>query len=132
MVAASGNDASTSVKQYPAAEGAHGLLAIAASNASRKLAAFSNFGSWINLAAPGDNITSAVPGGYGTWSGTSMAAPLAAGTAALLRSLDVGMAPTDVVNRVRRASAMLCGTQLRQVDAAAALSNIVPVATLCP
>ena len=132
VVAASGNDASTSVKQYPAAEGAHGLLAIAASNASRKLAAFSNFGSWINLAAPGENITSAVPGGYGTWSGTSMAAPLAAGTAALLRSLDVGMAPTDVVNRVRRASAMLCGTQLRQVDAAAALSNVVPVAPLCP
>ena len=132
VVAASGNDASTSVKQYPAAEGAHGLLAIAASNASRKLAGFSNFGSWITMAAPGDNITSAVPGGYGTWSGTSMAAPLAAGTAALLRSLDVGMAPTDVVNRIKRASAALCGTQLRQVDAAAALSNVVPVAPLCP
>ena len=132
VVAASGNDASTSVKQYPAAEGAHGLLAIAASNASRKLAAFSNFGSWITMAAPGDNITSAVPGGYGTWSGTSMAAPLAAGTAALLRSLDVGMAPTDVVNRIKRASAALCGTQLRQVDAAAALSNVVPAASLCP
>lgn len=131
VVAASGNDASTSVKQYPAAEGAHGLLAIAASNASRKLAGFSNFGSWINLAAPGENITSAVPGGYGTWSGTSMAAPLVAGTAALLRSLDVGMAPTDVVNRIKRASAMLCGTPLRQVDAAAALSNIVPVALPC-
>ena len=132
VVAASGNDASSSVKQYPAAEGAHGLLAIAASNASRKLAGFSNFGSWINLAAPGENITSAVPGGYGTWSGTSMAAPLAAGTAALLRSLDVGMAPTDVVNRIRRASATLCGTPLRQVDAAAALSNIVPAALQCP
>lgn len=131
VVAASGNDASTSVKQYPAAEGAHGLLAIAASNASRKLAGFSNFGSWINLAAPGENITSAVPGGYGTWSGTSMAAPLVAGTAALLRSLDVGMAPTDVVNRIKRASAKLCGTALRQVDAAAALSNIVPVALPC-
>lgn len=132
VVAASGNDASTSIKQYPAAEGTHGLLAIAASNANRKLAAFSNFGSWVTMAAPGDNITSAVPGGYGTWSGTSMAAPLAAGTAALLRSLDVGMAPTDVVTRLKRASAALCGTQLRQVDAAAALSDIVPVAPRCP
>ena len=133
VVAAAGNDASVSVRQYPAAEGANGLLSIAASNAAAKLATFSNFGSWIGMAAPGDAITSSLPGGrYGTWSGTSMAAPLAAGSAALLRSLDHTLPPSEVVKRLKRASAMLCGTSLRQVDAAAALTNVVPPPIHCP
>ena len=133
VIAAAGNEASSNVKEYPAAEGIYGLLALAASNSSARLASFSNTGSWIGLAAPGESITSSVPGGgYGTWSGTSMAAPLAAGTAALVRSLDPAMTPGDVVRRLRRASAMLCGTQLRQVDAAAAVTNVVPPAITCP
>jgi subtilisin family serine protease len=131
VVAAAGNDASGSLKEYPAAEGAYGLLAIAASNASGKIAAFSNFGPWIDLAAPGDAITSAVPGGYGTWSGTSMAAPLAAGTAALVRSLDLRVAPADVVKRIKRMTSTLCGSSLRQVDAAAAVTNLAPPAVVC-
>ena len=132
LVAAAGNDASDQVKQYPAALGAYGLLSITASNAAKRLADFSNFGSWVDMAAPGDGITSAVPGGFGTWSGTSMASPLAAGTAALLRSQDVNLAPTDVVRRIKRSSAMLCGTNLRQVDAAAAVTNTVPANITCP
>ena len=132
VVAASGNDASQSVKEYPAAEGATGLLALAASNAGLRLAAFSNFGSWVDIAAPGDAITSAMPGGaYATWSGTSMAAPMAAGTAALVRALDLAMTPKDVVTRIKHASAMLCGTSLRQVDAAAAVTNVTPPNIVC-
>jgi subtilisin family serine protease len=127
VVAAAGNDASSSIKEYPAAEGAYGLVAVAASNASARLAGFSNFGNWIDLAAPGEAITSSVPGGWGTWSGTSMAAPLAAGTAALVRSLDLGVAPAEVVKRIKRTASRLCATSLRQVDAAAAVgSNVAP------
>ena len=37
-----------------------------------------------DVAAPGVDIVSAIPGGYGTWSGTSMASPAVAGAAALL------------------------------------------------
>lgn len=131
MVAAAGNDASSSAKQYPAAEGTYGLLSITASNSANRLASFSNFGSWVDMAAPGEGVTSSVPGGYGTWSGTSMASPLAAGTAALLRAMDLTMPPTDVVKRMKRASAMLCGTQLRQVDAIAALTNTTPSDISC-
>ena len=131
LVAGAGNDASKSEKQYPAAEGAYGLLLVGASNAARALAGFSNFGSWIDLVAPGEGITSAVPGGYGTWSGTSMASPLAAGTAALLRSMDLRMAPTDVVKRLKRTTAVLCGTALRQVDAGAAVNNRIPPSSNC-
>ena len=133
VVAAAGNDASMGVREYPAAEGAYGLLAVAASAADRRLASFSNFGSWVHVAAPGEGITSSVPGGgYGTWSGTSMAAPLAAGTAALVRALDPGLKPDTVVKRLARMSAMLCGTKLRQVDALAALTNVVPPDPTCP
>jgi subtilisin family serine protease len=131
VVAAAGNDASNSTKEYPAAEGAYGLIAIAASNSVLKLATFSNFGTWIDMAAPGDAITSAVPGGYGTWSGTSMASPLAAGTAALVRAQDLRVAPADVVKRIKRMTSTLCGTALRQVDAAAAVTNVVPPAVVC-
>ena len=131
VVAAAGNDASNSEKQYPAAEGAYGLLSVGASTAAGRLAGFSNFGPWIDLAAPGEGITSAVPGGWGTWSGTSMAAPLAAGSVALLRSMDLRMAPVDVVKRLKRTSAVLCGTALRQVDAGAAVNNRIPPSSNC-
>lgn len=134
VVAAAGNDASKKVKQYPAAEGAYGLMAVTASTEARLIADFANYGSWVDIAAPGEGITSAVPGGlYGVWSGTSMAAPLAAGTAALVRSLKPGMKPVDVVKRVLRASALLCGGARQPVvDAAAAVTNVVPPEIPCP
>lgn len=133
VVAAAGNDASDNVREYPAAEGAYGLLAVAASNAESRLAAFTNYGSWIHLAAPGDRITSSVPGGgYGTWSGTSMAAPLVAGTAALVRSLDRTLSADGVARRIARHTRALCRSALRQLDAAAALLDQVSPAITCP
>ena len=133
IIAAAGNDASDNIKEYPAAEGAHGLLAVAASTAANRLASFSNSGSWIGLAAPGEGITSSVPGGgFGTWSGTSMAAPFVAGVAALLRSSERSLSPVDVIRRLTQNAAPLCAAQLRSLDAAAVLRNVVPPALNCP
>jgi subtilisin family serine protease len=133
IVAAAGNDGSKDVREYPAAEGVYGLIAVTASTVTKQLANFSNFGSWVHIAAPGEGITSSVPGGgYGAWSGTSMAAPLTAGAAALVRAADPGLGPKDVTRRLIRISANLCGTKLRQVDAAAALTKVVPIDTVCP
>jgi subtilisin family serine protease len=132
IVAAAGNDSSASVKEYPAAEGAYGLLSVAASSNKNRLAGFSNSGSWVDMAAPGEGITSTFPGGlYATWSGTSMASPLAAGTAALVLSANPGMAPKDVARRLKRTASVMCGTFLRQVDAYAALANIEPLSSSC-
>ena len=132
VVAAAGNDATDQVRQYPAAEGAYGLIAIAASTSGGRLASFSNFGSWIDIAAPGDGITSSVPGGgYGTWSGTSMAAPFTSAVAALIRETDAGLDAEAVVRRIVRRASPLCGTALQQLDALAALLDTPPPAFTC-
>jgi len=128
IVAAAGNDATDTVRQYPAAEGAYGLLAVGASNADSRRASFSNFGRWVHIAAPGDGITSTVPGGgYGTWSGTSMAAPFVAGIAALVRALNPGMVPDAVVRRLVSRASALRFSKLRQIDAAAAVQAAAPL-----
>ncbi|MFZ2649051.1 MAG: S8 family serine peptidase [Burkholderiaceae bacterium] len=130
MLAAAGNDASKR-REFPAGEGAYGLVAVAASNQNKRLAEFSNFGSWVHLAAPGEGITSSVPGVcveqgvfspcYGTWSGTSMAAPWVSAAAALLRSNRPELSPVDVARRLTRSTSPLRATDLGQVDLVAAL-----------
>lgn len=124
VVAAGGNAASGSQRFYPAAEGAYGLLSVAASTAAGRLAPFSNYGNWIAIAAPGEALTSTVPGGFGTWSGTSMAAPMVAGSAALLRSMAPALAARDVQRCLERNGSALKNTRLRQVDPLAALGRL--------
>jgi subtilisin family serine protease len=132
VLAAAGNDGSGSIKQYPAAEGAYGLVSVAATSSERKLAKFSNSGSWIDLAAPGEGITSAAPGGgWATWSGTSMASPLAAGVAALIRSAAPALAAKGLVQRLKRSASVICGVGFAQVDAYAAVADLRPNSGKC-
>lgn len=125
ITAAAGNEGNEQAKEYPAAEGVYGLLPVGASADNHRLADFSNSGSWVDVAAPGDHITSTVPGGqYGTWSGTSMASPLAAGVAALVRARSPKLMPVDVTKRIENSGAQLCGnTNIVQIDALAAVKN---------
>ena len=115
----------TCISNYPVATYSGmlpGVLAVAASTETNTLAGFSTYGSWVQVAAPGERILSSIPGGgYATWSGTSMAAPLAAGSAALVRAAYPSLRPTDIVTRLITTSAPLAGSVRRRVDAAAAL-----------
>jgi subtilisin family serine protease len=144
VLAAAGNSGSESERLYPAAEGVKGALAVTASSENARLAPFANFGSWIGIAAPGEAIISTVPGGaWGVWSGSSMASPLAAGTAALVLASPAQngdptrpgprqWTPEAVLKRLTDRSATLCGTSLRQVDAAAAVQDSPAPDRACP
>jgi CSLREA domain-containing protein len=121
FVAAAGNQG-TSTPEYPAAEPVVGVLSVGATTEFDLLADFSNYGGWVHVAAPGENIISSVPGNdYGIWSGTSMAAPLAAGTAALLRASEPDLSAADITSRVIDAATDIGGTVPRRIDAAVAL-----------
>jgi subtilisin family serine protease len=105
FVAAAGNAGASSddpsTKVYPAAFGLANEISVGAIDGSGELASFSNYGSAVDLAAPGDAILSTVPGGYAWGGGTSMAAPFVSATAALMLSLAPTLTPTQVVARIK-------------------------------
>jgi subtilisin family serine protease len=64
-----------------------GVLSVAALTSSGGHAAFTNYGTWVKISAPGDNIYNTYTSPpYAYLSGTSMASPTVAGVAALLKS----------------------------------------------
>jgi thermitase len=105
LVVAAGNDGENIDKHplYPASYTDSNILAVAASTSDDTLADFSNFGSTgVDVAAPGDSIYSTyLGGGYRVLSGTSMAAPYAAGVAALLRKQESSATYGDLRYAIR-------------------------------
>jgi subtilisin len=83
LVGAAGNSGPcTDCVGYPAAYDT--VVAVSSTNESDGLSSFSSTGPEVEIAAPGSNINSTVPGGYAEFSGTSMACPHVAGAAGQL------------------------------------------------
>jgi len=118
-VAAAGNDGA-STPTYPAA--CDKVLAVGATDDSNARASFSNFGSWVDVAAPGSLMWSSIARNYeltdtdqavyivffgwdGTspymyGDGTSFACPLVAGVCGLVRSRFPALSPAQVAQQL--------------------------------
>lgn len=117
FVAAAGNNGSNNDTDpfYPASFNLPNLIAVAATDSADALPSWSNYGATrVHLGAPGVGIRSTVPGSsYSLGSGTSMAAPYVAGTAALVlsaagcTSLTVGELKNVLLNSVDAAPALI-------------------------
>ncbi len=102
VFAAAGNY-SSSTPIYPA--GCTNVVAVGATDSNDTLASFSNYGTYVDLTAPGVNIvTTTAGGGYGGVSGTSFSSPIAAGVAALVLSRNPSLSAQQLVTLLEQNS----------------------------
>ena len=134
FVAAAGNQGSNNDTNpsYPTNYDAPNVISVAALNRNDNLASFSNYGTTtVDVGAPGVSIYSTLPGNsYGSFSGTSMAAPHVTGIVGLLNAAKPGISITEVTNAILGTVDTVQSLQGKtvsggRVNAAAALTSIL-------
>ena len=101
VVCAAGNNYGNTHNYSPA--GVSECITVASvSTSGYSVSNFSNFGNEVDVAAPGENILSCVPGnGYERMSGTSMACPFVSAAAALLLINNPSLTPTKLEEAIK-------------------------------
>ncbi|WP_051244291.1 S8 family peptidase [Azohydromonas australica] len=145
VVVAAGNKAIDAVNFAPA--NCTGVVVVAAVNRSGGRASYSDYGTLVDLAAPGGdtnagvlstlNAGTTVPAGdnYVNYMGTSMAAPHVAATAALMLSLNPLLTPDQVESRLKAsvrafpATCSGCGTGILDANMAVDAAGTAPAIT---
>jgi thermitase len=112
----------TSQNQMSYPGGNDGIVTVAATTSTDAKSSFSNFGSHVEVAAPGSNIFSTGPttpttntsynpsNPYYYSNGTSMAAPMTSGVVALIWASPYGTSNTAVINRLYATTDKITGT----------------------
>ncbi|MEA5446067.1 S8 family serine peptidase [Gammaproteobacteria bacterium AB-CW1] len=102
VVTSAGNSATDACNQSPAS--AHKAYTVASSNDQDALSSFSNFGTCVDIVAPGESIEAASASGdsefFSSVNGTSFAAPLVAGAAALVQDEGIGPDPVTIKDAI--------------------------------
>lgn len=95
VVVSAGNDGINCDNSSPS--GDEGAYTVSSINNQNEKSFFSNYGDSVKLAAPGEMILSTVPNnGYEYENGTSMAAPIVAGIAALIKAENPNLTPDNI------------------------------------
>lgn len=119
VVAAAGNDGTDAPKVnlpsgtvdggYPARY--PGVVAVGATTRDHSIAPFSDFGAWVDVFAPGVDLPAPIVGGsLKAFSGTSAAAPLVSGIAALVASSAPGTTSADMKSLLHDTGSALNGS----------------------
>ena len=121
IIAAAAGNSGSSQATYPAYH--QKVIAVGATDNNDARANFSNYGSWVDVAAPGVSIYSTYKNGYAYLSGTSMSTPFVTGLAALVKSQNPGFSNTEIRNRIETSSVKLSGSNwiYGRIDICAAL-----------
>jgi len=136
VVVAAGNENQNASNSNPA--NCAGVVVVAATNRNGARAPYSNYGTVVDVAAPGGdangyiistlNAGTSSPGAdnYAGYQGTSMATPHVAGVAALMLAKNSALTPDDIESKLKSTARAFpgtcsqCGTGI--VDAAAAVA----------
>ncbi|HET6898678.1 MAG TPA: S8 family serine peptidase, partial [Vicinamibacteria bacterium] len=120
-VASAGNEG-TSQPRYPAAY--DNVVGVAATTNDDVRSAYSNYGSKVSMAAPGDGVITTYPFGTfaATW-GTSFATPMVSGAAALLVGIQGNASPSQVTWAVTRAKKLTAELGAGRLDAVQAVAS---------
>lgn len=104
VVVAAGNESSDAGNYSPS--NISNVITVSASTSSNTMSYYSNFGTVVDIAAPGDNIyTTNLGGGYtSSYSGTSFAAPFVTAAAATVLMLDNTLTSKEVENKIKDAA----------------------------
>jgi subtilisin family serine protease len=121
-VAAAGNS-NSSMPVYPAAFS--NVIGVASTSNSDVLSTFSNYGSWVWLAAPGEGIVTTYPWStYAAAWGTSFSAPFVSGTVSLLLEAAPALSQTQAANAVGNAVPVGSGVGHGRLDILQALQSL--------
>ncbi len=133
IIMASAGNSATSQPHYPAAYS--NVVAVASTNSSDQVSWFSNYGSWIDICAPGEGIMSTTPGNtYATWDGTSFSCPIAAGLACQVWAADPDLNNAGVLQQIYTTCVNIDSLNpglegllgWGRIDAGAAISTLFP------